>query len=379
MNNWQKARARMMTQHAFFATLMMSTKTVETRDIPTLATDMVTIWYNPDFIDTLSVEQIMYAIAHEVLHIALDHSSRLRSRNPRLWNIACDYAINLTLVDSGFKFIEGTLLDRKYTGMSADQIYERVEQQSEKQRKARSRSGQGQGDGQGQGQGQGDGLDEDVLGQDLKPMSGTADEQAKAQRSVQQRVAQAATMARMCGQLSGDLERLIGEILDPKVPWLDMLRHLMSQTAQDDESWGRRNRRFSDLYLPSRHSERMGEVIMIGDTSGSISNDELGTYVSEAASLADQLRPERIRFVWADTKVAGEQVFEAGDDIVAEPKGHGGTDMRVPLEYVAQYDPVVVVLFTDGYSPFPSCEPPYPLIVCCTTNVPIPVGNVVRI
>ena len=65
--------------------------------------------------------------------------------------------------------------------------------------------------------------------------------------------------------------------------------------------------------------------------------------------------------------------------IKLEPKGGGGTDMRVPLKYAEQFDPKVVVLFTDGYTPWPKEEPPYPLIVCCTTNVEVPVGQVIRI
>lgn len=360
MNNWQKARARMMTRHAFFASIMMSTPAIETRDVPTLATDMKTIWYNPDFIAGKTVDEIMFGIAHEVLHIALLHGERLTERDPQVWNMACDYAINLTLRKCGFTLIANVLVDNKYNGMSADQIYDLLMRDPDKQ------PSRGADDNGG-------------MGSDLKPMTGSADDVATAKRQVMQKVAQAATMARMCGQLPGELERLVGELLNPVVPWYEMLQHLMNQTAQDNEHWNRRNRRFAHLYLPGRWSQRMGEVILIGDTSGSIGNDELGKYVSEGASLAEQLQPERIRILWADTCVAGEQVFELGDPIEPEPQGGGGTDMRVPLADAEQHDPLVVVLFTDGYTPWPQVEPSYPLIVCCTTNAPVPIGTVVRI
>jgi predicted metal-dependent peptidase len=118
---------------------------------------------------------------------------------------------------------------------------------------------------------------------------------------------------------------------------------------------------------------------MIGDTSGSIGNEELTKYIGEAAMIAEDVRPERIIFLWADTKVAGVQEFEEGDPIVPKPKGGGGTDMRVPLKKALDYQPECVVLFTDGYTPWPDVEPDFPLIVCCTTDAPVPVGIDIRI
>jgi predicted metal-dependent peptidase len=138
---------------------------------------------------------------------------------------------------------------------------------------------------------------------------------------------------------SGSLERLIGEILDPVVPWPIILRDYMTRVTKDDEQWNRRNRRFQSVYLPARHSEKMGEIVLIGDTSGSIGNDELCKYMAEAGAIAEDVRPERIRILWADTKVAGEQVFEDGEPIVAKPKGGGGTDMRVPLKHAESTSP----------------------------------------
>ena len=113
--------------------------------------------------------------------------------------------------------------------------------------------------------------------------------------------------------------------------------------------------------------------------SGSISAKEINQVVTEVNAISEYMRPERIRVVYADAEVAGEDVFEDGDAIVCQPKGGGGTDMRVPLEHVVQYEPEVVVMITDGYTPWPSVDPDYPLIVCCTTKTEVPIGQVVRI
>jgi predicted metal-dependent peptidase len=365
----QKARARMLLKHPFFATLLVSTPWEMTEDIPTAATDMQKLYFNPQFMESLSDEHILFVLAHEVMHMALEHGLRCQGRNPQLWNIACDYALNLVLKDSGFDIWPQALCDDVYKDLSADQIYDKIQHQQQMSK----------GGGSGKS-GNGNSHASPMLG-DLKdnPNAGDPAHEAKVRRGIQQKVAAAANVARMAGKLSGSLERLVGEILDPKAPWQHILRDYMTRVTKDDEQWSRRNRRFQDVYLPARHSEKMGEIIFIGDTSGSISNEELTKYMAEGGAIAEDVHPERIRIVWCDAAVKGEQVFEEGEPLIAKPKGGGGTDMRKALEHVLQYSPEVVVLFTDGYTPWPQVEPDFPLIVCCTTEVNIPVGLDIRI
>lgn len=378
MTRMQKVRAKMLLAHPFFATLLLSMPMKETTDVPTMGTDMKTIYINPDFVESMEKdEHVLFVLAHEVMHVALEHGLRLQGRNPMIFNAACDYAINLILVNSGLEMPTGEakgLLDEQYKGMSADQIYELLY----KELKSKSGGGQGQQKGQGSGD-RGMGRHENaMLGDLMDPDVQSPAEQAKMQRQIQQRVAQAAQVARMAGKLSGDLERLVGELLDPKVPWSVLLRDYMTRAVKDDESWGRRNRRFQNVYLPTRYSERMGEIVIIGDTSGSIGNEELRQYVSEMSAIAEDVRPERIRLLWADTKVKGEQVFECGEPIIPKPVGGGGTDMGHAIQEALVHEPEVIVLCTDGYSPW-CAEPDVPLIICCTTDVEVPIGQVVRL
>lgn len=402
MDRLKKARAKMLVKHPFFATLMMSMPMVHTTEIPTAATDMKTLYVNPVFIDSIDDDVLMFVIAHEIMHTALEHGLRRQSRVPLRWNVAADYAINLILKDSKFRVWEQALLDEKYRDMSADKIYDLLTKEEHQQ--PQSGDGQGQGSsGDQQGQASGSGSSDPnaspqgkgsggppkigepgnthhspMLG-DLKEPDVAGDPAAEdsLRRDIQQRVAQAATIARMTGNLPGSLERFVRQVLEPQVPWFDVLRHFMMEFAPDDEDWSRRNRRF-EMYLPADHSERMGEFVAVGDTSGSISDEEMCKYVAEFVAVAEDVKPERIRLVWADTRVAGEQLFEEGELIEVQPKGGGGTDMRVPLKHVEQYEPQVVVLFTDGHTPWPDYVP-YPLIVCCTTGVDVPVGEVIRL
>lgn len=376
LSKMQAARMRMLVKHPFFATLMMSMPMIERRDIPTAATDMKHLYYNPDFIESLDTDEVMTVIGHEVMHTALEHGLRKQTRDHVLWNIACDYAINPILVNSSFTNLDkiGWLYDAKYFNMSADQIYALLQKEKSKQPK----------DGQGQGRpgmGEPGGAHHTPMLGDLMEPEGSGDpvKEDAIRRDIQQRVTQAATVARMQGNLSGDLERFVKDILEPRVPWQELLRHYMTSYKENDETWMKRNSRFANVFLPACYSESMGPIIEILDTSGSIGNEELAQYASEGSAIAEELNPETIRLVWADTRVAGEQLFEQGETVTPEPKGGGGTDMRVPLKHVEQYEPEVVILFTDGYTPWPDHEPDYPLIVVCTTNVEVPIGQVVRI
>lgn len=366
-----KAKARLMLNHPFFATLLMRTEIVVSDEVPTAATDGSHIYFNPDFLEQCSIEETMTVLAHEVGHDSLLHSLRLGLRNHDLWNQACDHAINLMLEDQGFRPpASGWLCDAKYKGWSADRIYDDLKRNPE------------QGSGGKPGSKPGGYLAGDVL-----PGKAKSDaEQAAALQKAKQRVATAANMARMAGKLRGELSRMIDDLLESKVPWTDLLRDYMLKVVRSRENWTRRNRHYRDIYLPRRWDRQMGPIVFCTDTSGSMwsgreASADLDKVCSEIAHCAAQTKPESIRVVWADTKVAGEQVFDAGEFELAKlkPQGGGGTDMRVVLKHAEQCDPQVVVLLTDGETPWPDAEPPYPLIVICTTNARCPVGQVIRV
>jgi predicted metal-dependent peptidase len=357
-----RARMRIQLKHPFFASLMLMTPMTvlpagQNPDgwpypfpFHTMATDMQSIVVSQTFIDNEDEDVLVFAICHELMHMAFEHGIRRGYRNPAKWNMAGDYVINPLLREGGFKVWENALIDDQYVGLSTEQVYHKLP----------------------------NGPFPNAL-HDLLPVK--VKELPNVERAIKRKVAQAAQMARMAGKLSGGLERFVNEILDPKVPWYILLRDYMQRLSQDEESWSKPNRRMlaHGYIMPSRAGTRMGEMIGIGDTSGSIGDEELKQYMGEYGAIAEEAHPERIRMVWWDTHFQSEQVFEDGEPLVPKPEGGGGTDMAAALEYVEKYNPEVVVLFTDGLTPWPEEEPPFPLIVCCTTDVEVPVGQVVRI
>ena len=108
------SRSKLLLDNYFFGRLALYLQMVEEPEIPTLAVDGVHIYYNPQFILSLSEELVTSAIAHEIMHCVFEHIFRRGSRDPFLWNCAGDYAINLVLADSGFRLGPGWLLNVKY-------------------------------------------------------------------------------------------------------------------------------------------------------------------------------------------------------------------------------------------------------------------------
>ena len=368
MELMQKARAQMAVKHVFFASLVLSTKCVENKSIPTACTDMTRIEYNPEFIEGLKdIKLVMFVVAHEVMHIALKHGLRRGYRDPELANIAMDFAVNIMLKKAGFTIWEHAYLDEfdgqkvDFDNMSFEQIYDEL------LKKVKKSGGGGKGD---KGKGNQGGMSGDVL----EPGSMTQEDRAKIEQQISQQVAQAASMARMQGSMSADLARLVDGILNPPLPWQQVLAEFMYQSCTcTDETWGRRDRRFPETYLPGRYSETMGEITIIGDTSGSMPNQIFAQVGAEIDGMMDMVKPERVRVVWADdTDCALEEIFEAGEPVTLNPKGFGGTDMRKPLRFVEQYDPRVVILITDGYTPWPDVSPDFPLIILCSTEAACP-------
>jgi predicted metal-dependent peptidase len=110
--------------------------------IETMAIDGVSLFYNPKFVETLSAAQLMGTLAHEVLHPALQHHTRRNGRDPRRWNMACDYAINPILVDAGLTLPEGVLLEDRFRGISAERIYNQFEEEEQSQQSSNDQESQ---------------------------------------------------------------------------------------------------------------------------------------------------------------------------------------------------------------------------------------------
>lgn len=348
------ARTALLIDHPFFGELALRLRMVEDAGTRTMSVDGKTVRYNPDFVMEISRGLTRAIIAHEVMHCVFDHMGRRNGRDHKKWNMAGDYVINPILEEAGFSF-EGTgLSNAAFAGMTADEIYTLLPDMPE--------------------DGSGGSPTDDLLDSDSNEAAAEGTEWKIA-------TVQAAQSAKTQGKLPASLGRFIEEMLAPKVDWRERLRRFVTQTAKDDYSWSRPNRRFMPAFiLPSLHSESMGEMVVAIDTSGSIDQATLDAFAAEVTAIVQTSRPSKTTVIYCDAEVKHVDEFAPTDELVFEMHGGGGTDFCPPFKYVAENNiaPVCFVYLTDMYGSFPD-DPGYPVMWCATTNAVGPFGETVPI
>ncbi|MEM8672779.1 MAG: hypothetical protein AAGF83_02735 [Cyanobacteria bacterium P01_G01_bin.67] len=121
---------RLRIRSPFFATLALFAKFIPTQTITTAATDGKDIFYNPDFLQSLTTPQQDGLLLHEVLHAALLHVLRRGVRDKQTWNIVADIVVNGIIYQQGcFELPEGGIRDTKLEHLSVEEIYELLQQQ----------------------------------------------------------------------------------------------------------------------------------------------------------------------------------------------------------------------------------------------------------
>lgn len=365
----QEARSLLLINHRFFGTLLMYLKLVEVDDpafVDTMATDGINIYYHPPFVFELSEHEIVGVLAHEMFHCIYKHHLRLGNRDPRRWNIAADYVINLELVNMGFKLPKCALLDAQYANMSVEEVYNLLPNTTQEQNQSKSQGGSGAGNnkpngnksGQGKsqdensGDGQNKSNDPGRMGGVISPASPSDKntlEKETARWDVLTR--QAVSIAsKEAGKVPGFLERVVKELNKPKVPWPVVLRPYVENSTKKTDTWSKPNRKFigSGIYLPGKVSDAVEHGVIVLDTSGSITDELLTSYLSEMTAFLDDGLFDKLTVICADAEVRNVQTFEAGDILDVKPKGGGGTNFRPTFEYIEKLDDVsLVIYFTD--------------------------------
>lgn len=382
----QRARAQLVIHEPFFATILLQlnivecSKTPDGRDLWLAATDGETLFINPKNFEQLTVAKAKGVLRHEVEHIARLHPWRIDGRDPERWNHATDYAINPDIIAEGGELPDGVLNSPAFKGMSAEQIYAQLPPIPPK-----GNGGNGNGNQPGNG---GNQPPSNPLANDVLPAK---DNSQAAVAKAKTMVAQAANVAKARGKMPASMQAEIDELLNPKVDWREQLAQYLTETTATDYSFRRPNRRFvagdDPMYLPSVvGTDAMESILIVLDTSGSISLDELRQGLGEVVGVISDVSPRRLIVAYCDAKVQHHDVFDNPQEaeVMATAKRHGGggTNMPAALTWATRKFPEVkaAIVWTDGHTPFGDGDDyPFPVVWAMTTGIEAPWGSTIHV
>lgn len=348
------ARIGLLLKAPFFGNLATRMQLVNADDwCPTAATDGRRFYYNSAFVNSLPLKQNEFLFGHETLHAVYDHSGRRGNRDPKIWNFACDFAVNADLLDQriGDKITVVQILhNTKYKGMSAEEIYDDLMKNASKQdlesyaKQLLDEHLDGDGSGEGEGDEKGKG----------RPVLSDA-ERREIRDELQEAMINAAEAAG-AGNVPLGVKRLLKDLTAPVIGWRELLEQQIQSTVKSDFSFAKPSRRgwHMDAILPGTLPGTQIELDIALDQSGSISAEDSRAFLSEIKGIMESYDEYKIRVWCFDTDIYNPQVFTSDnmEDIMEyEPMGGGGTSFEVNWEYMRENDiqPSKFIMFTDGY------------------------------
>lgn len=362
-----KARIKLLLHQPFFGQIATRLKIIDGSDkFGTMATNGLRLYYNRDFVDSLSDENILFVVCHEVMHCVYQHIETCGGRHPILWNIACDYVINQQIVDghdgnsigkmpttiikgdekgSKGKEVNVGLLDERFRGMNSAEVYDILYDENkdllEEIEKLKQKFKN---------------FDEHMKPGEGEEMSES--EIAEANADMKDAIIQATKAAsqKAGAAVPWQVKRIVDEWLNPKIDWRQMLATTLVSLIKNDYTYSRINRKTfpMGIALPSQdYADEINITITI-DTSGSISDTMIRDFLSEVKGITDQFHTFKIKLFFFDTDTYTMHTFNEHNVSTlqeVEAEGGGGTRFACVWERLIEDNivPDQLVFFTDGY------------------------------
>ncbi len=265
----------------------------------------------------------------------------------------CDYVINLMLRKANFELPSGGLIDDRFEDMDAETAYDILFDEAEKD-----------DDGNLVSQGI------PGTGADLQAPPDPA-AASQIQNKITDMVISAQQAAESAGgegpgSIPGAALIELKQVVNPKLPWHQILANYMMNFAKNDYSWSRPNRRYvPEYYLPTVQGEACCNLIIAVDASGS-ALDAFAYYISEIEDMKEMMQPDEVTLIVFDTEIRAIHDITKDTNLIKDIKftGGGGTDPDPVLEYIQKKKPEVALIFTDGefYMPERDIWPTTPVI-----------------
>lgn len=423
-----RAKFNLFKKYPFFGILLQKMKTVpvtpeevKSYGIETMAVDnFKNIFINTNFVvNVLSDDEVMGVLAHEVMHIATMTFSRQRGRDMQLWNIATDYIMNRDLLIQGIALpklgllpvdengrwivkieemaksscravkgpkgqntgvsVKNKIKNIDVTDLTAEQLYDILLKMKQTNNECWEKIGQmlkemgEQMDKhldasqsqqiQGQQAPNGDPVYTKNVGGGKSDMQAQNENKAAVQEAAQQ----ASDEAKKRGTDPGMPRSFDKKLLQGRVNWKQLLKNFIVGSTVVKTDWSRPSRRLSggSFFHPRKYAvkDELQAVVAI-DTSGSISDAVLKTFLSEIINIIKTYRGNKIKMtvlLW-DTKVADAfdvdtskmNVSQITTGLMKMKATGGGTDISCIQKYLEKKNPGEpikggLLVFTDGY------------------------------
>jgi len=345
------ARIGLLLRHSFFGNLATRLQLINADEwCSTAATDGLKFYYNSRFINMLKPKEVEFLVGHEVLHVVYDHIGRRGNRDPQIFNIANDYAVNADLKRHRVgEFIRTVpcLYEVKYDGKSSEEIYDDLMQNVQKINiddlvdQMIDDHLDGEGDGEGNNK--------------SKRPKMSPEDRERMRQEVKQAILNAAQGAD-AGTIPKGVERLIKQTTNPVMPWRELIQTNLTSAIRTDFSFMRPNRRgwHMDAIMPGMTPGEEIDVVVSLDMSGSISNEQGQAFLSEIAGMMAAFDGYKVHVFCFDTDVYNPADYTSDNlDSIEnyQPAGGGGTNFDVIFEYLKRecIEPKRLIVFTDGY------------------------------
>ncbi len=353
-----KIMVRMIANEPFYATLLLQSKPQLSEEHPTAWVSRRGMFFNPRFLLKHSMDEMVGVTIHETLHKVFGHLFRLGSRNARKWNVVCDAIINDIITrQQGYKLPPGCIdwPEAEVRGKTAEELYA---------------SNKDPEDDGGWGSG-GDMIDEgDLTEKDLL--------------DTKRALAGAVANAKAAGKMPAGLERMIGEVLEPKKNWKELLEVTLTSALVGNDMFSYAKTsvvgRSLGVAMPTlSRASAMRRLVCGIDTSGSISADELRMFVSELRGITDAIGIQEVHVVYCDANIHDVHIVENGEPYEPEKVGGGGGTAFDPVfDYARDVEAEALVYMTDLCCHFP--EPlDIPIVWGATTKTIAPYGTTINI
>lgn len=341
-SRFQKIKVRfIMETGSFLSSLFFGLEKQFTDTIDTACTDGKYIKFNPEFFNNLHDDEAIFLLAHEIMHVALLHMYRRGDRDPEIWNMAADYVINAELIRAGLKMPEGGLYNSFFYGWTTESVYDYLIKND---------------------------LHLNNPWKDIVEGDGEDLQDAK-QQIMQAKLTADKTQDKAIGTGCAEINEMINSWKNPKVDWKTVFWDYMLEKAKNKYVFTKRNRRFTDVYLPSLGGVQMGVIKVYIDASGSVSNDEICRYLSEISGVKEALNPTEIHIQTFADGLGKNIVIDQMDEFPTSFNKDisGGTDIYPVLKDIEETKPQIVLICTDGWFNYQPSDGYENIVWCITT------------